>query len=209
MHLYIFFTAIKEAADLVGIDWRAVAKKLGFRKTDIDSIVHNHQHCLKSQIDEFFATWRSRSKGEDPQEMCGKLRQALQDSGLCAGDSEVMDQGDSTKGCDADAATAFAAGQCGARVEADGPMFNPAHSSSSAKGGGGQGSKATPPPRPQPPPPQLQPPPPQQWSHSAAARPPLPVCRVVGGADGSHAQVSAAAYCDTCSAFVCTFGSCT
>ena len=70
---FLLSTAIDEASEVVGQNWKFLAGKLGFCRTDIDSIVHNHPHGLRSQIDEFFTTWRSKNKGMDPRELCAKL----------------------------------------------------------------------------------------------------------------------------------------
>ena len=51
---------IGELKEHIGINWKTVARKLGFTTTDIDAIVIRDEHDLKEQIHRFFEQWKMR-----------------------------------------------------------------------------------------------------------------------------------------------------
>ena len=55
---------IKELSEHIGIDWKALARKLGLSKTDIDAIEYDNHMSMKDQIFEFFYKWKQR-EGKD------------------------------------------------------------------------------------------------------------------------------------------------
>lgn len=133
-------TAIDKASEIVGKDWTRLAGKFGFCKTDIDSIVHNHPCCLRSQIDEFFTTWRSKNRGRDPRELCAKLRAQLQELGLLPSGCERMEIG-AAAGCSSEGRVQRDDRvQSDDGVESDGPVKSARASPSTSKAA--QGTKS-------------------------------------------------------------------
>ena len=73
----IFLEFIRELSDHIGEDWKALARSLGLKKTDIDAISHDNQGSLKEQIYQFFEKWKQRNgRNATVQQLVDGLRKA-------------------------------------------------------------------------------------------------------------------------------------
>ena len=82
VHLDIVIKILKE---LIGSDWRKVARELNFTRTDIDHIVNRERDDLKEQIHLFFEDWKMKEGSDATVEM---LINAIQVAKL----EDILDQ---------------------------------------------------------------------------------------------------------------------
>ena len=70
---------IRVLSDLIGQDWKCLARELGLSKTDIDALEYNNVRNLKEQICQFFHTWKTQEGNDASVE---KLREGVRNAGL-------------------------------------------------------------------------------------------------------------------------------
>jgi len=88
--MYCFFFSVQRAIDIVsdkiGSDWKGLARKLGFEKTDIDGITYQNPSDLRECIYCLFSQWQQR---EGSRTSVRKLVNGLLDAKLGAIANEV------------------------------------------------------------------------------------------------------------------------
>ena len=72
---------IKELSKYIGRDWKALARSVGLKKTDIEAISHNYLDSLEEQIYQFFEKWKQQNGRHATIQ---QLKDGLRDANLLA-----------------------------------------------------------------------------------------------------------------------------